>query len=293
MNAKLKIIVSMMVFGTLGIFVKNIPLSSGEIALYRAIIAAISILFYQLISGKRLHLKEIKKDLPLLFLSGAAMGFNWILLFQAYHYTTVSLATLSYYFAPVIVTIACPILFKEKMTVKQIFCFVMSTIGLILIINIGGVGNTNHNILGILLGLGAASFYASVVILNKFIKNVTGIDRTLLQFFAAIIVLIPYVYVTSGFHPASAGTVGLLNLFLIGIVHTAITYCMYFSSLKDLKGQEAAILSYIDPLVAIIVSITILQESINTLQIIGGVMILGFTLLNELKLIPLKVHKTI
>lgn len=284
MGPKIKIIISMIIFGTIGIFVKNIPLSSSEIALFRAIIASIAIITYQLISGKRINPSEIKKDLPLLFLSGAAIGFNWILLFEAYNYTTISIATLSYYFAPVIVTIACPILFKEKLTLKQIGCFIMSTLGLILIIGVGGANTGVNNFKGICLGLGAAAFYATAVILNKFIKNVAGIDRTLLQFFAAIIVLTPYVFMTSGIHLSTAGNLGIITLLIVGIIHTGITYCIYFSSLKDLKGQEVAILSYIDPLVAIIISVTILKESITIIQVIGGLMILGFTLLNELKI---------
>lgn len=284
MGAKLKIIISMMVFGTIGVFVKNISLASGETALFRAIIASIAIIAYQLISGKRINISEIKKDLPLLFLSGAAMGFNWIFLFEAYNYTTVSISTLSYYFAPVIVMIACPILFKEKLTARQIICFIMSTFGLILIIGVGGTNTGTNNFKGICFGLSAAVCYSTVVILNKFIKNVTGIDRTLLQFFAAIIVMLPYVFATSGIHLNTAGNIGIIMLLIVGIVHTGIIYCLYFSSLKDLKGQEAAILSYIDPLVAIIVSVTILKESITIMQVIGGLMILGFTLLNELKI---------
>lgn len=283
MGAKLKIIFAMTVFGTIGIFVKNIPLSTGEIALFRGIIATVVILLYKAINGKRLNFNEVKKDLPLLFLSGASMGFNWILLFEAYNYTTVSIATLSYYFAPVIVMIVSPILFKEKLTIKQFICFFMATVGLIMVIGISGTQKSSTNIIGIGFGLVAAIFYATVVILNKFIKNVTGLDRTIIQFFAAIIVLIPYVLLTTGINIKVLDKVGLISILILGIIHTGISYCLYFSSLKDLKGQEAAILSYIDPLIAIIMSVTILGEGINYLQVIGGVMILGFTLLNEIK----------
>lgn len=284
MEAKLKIIISMAIFGTLAIFVKNIPLSSGEIALFRAIIAAVVIIIYKLAIGKKILFSDIKKDLPILFVSGTAIGFNWILLFQAFNYTTVSIATLSYYFAPVIIMVACPILFKEKLTIKQIVCFVMATIGLIMVIGVSGMEKSSNNLVGIGFGLGAAVLYATVVLLNKYIKNVTGIDKTLIQFFAAIIVLTPYVLATSGIHIDSLDKIGIINLLVLGIVHTGICYCLYFSSLKDLKGQEASILSYIDPLVAIIVSVTVLGESILFIQIIGGMMILGFTLLNEIKL---------
>ena len=222
-----------------------------------------------------------KDELPLLLASGIAMGFNWILLFEAYRYTTVSVATLTYYFAPVLVTAVCPFLFKEKLTAKQILCFVMSTLGLVLITGIGGVrGGTDW--IGILFGLGAAVLYASVILMNKFIKNVEGIHRTFLQFLAAILVLFPYVLLSSGITLSGLGTIGWVNLLIVGIVHTGVTYCLYFSSLKELPGQKAAILSYIDPMVAVLLSVTVLGEDMTLWQVIGGGLILGFTLWNEI-----------
>lgn len=169
--------------------------------------------------GKRLQ----RINIPLLLASGVAMGINWILLFQAYRYTTISAATLSYYFTPVIATVASPLLFREKLTAKQILCFCMSTLGLVMII---GINN-----------------------LTRGGSDLTGI--------------------------------GWACLLIVRLVHTGVTYCMYFSALKDLPGQEAAILSYIDPLVAVIVSVLILGESMTILQFIGGVLFLGFTLWNE------------
>ncbi|MBQ8821668.1 MAG: EamA family transporter [Lachnospiraceae bacterium] len=280
-KARLMLIISMTVFGTLGLFVRNIPVSSGELALYRAVLAAILILGYLLVTGQKIPFGKMKKEIPLLIFSGAAMGFNWILLFEAYKYTTVSLATLSYYFAPVIVTAVCPFLFKEKLTKKQIICFVMSTLGIVLITGIGDVGG-GKDFLGILFGLGAAVFYATVILLNKFIKNVEGIHRTFLQFIAAIVVLVPYVAVTSGVTLGGMNMAGWINLLIVGLVHTGVTYCLYFSSLKELPGQKAAILSYIDPLVAVVISVTILGEHMGLWQLVGGILILGFTLWNEL-----------
>ena len=281
-KAKLSLIVSMAAFGTLAPFVRNISVSSGELALYRAVMAAMLIGIYLFVTHQKLNISKMGRDLPILFLSGAAMGINWILLFEAYKYTTVSVATLSYYFAPVIVTIVCPILFKEKMTKKQIICFAMSTVGLALVVGLTNLGGGSSDTLGVLFGLGAACFYATVIILNKYIKNVSGIHRTLLQFFAAIIVLIPYVAATSGVNLGSMNTKGWICLLVVGLVHTGICYCLYFSSLKDLTGQQAAILSYIDPLVAVVISVAVLGEAITASQLIGGVLILGFTLWNEI-----------
>ena len=281
MNPRLMLITSMTIFGTLGIFVRNISVSSGELALYRAVLAALLIAVFLFATKQRIPFANIKKEVPLLLASGVAMGINWILLFEAYKYTSVSVATLSYYFAPVIVTVVCPILFRERLTGKQIICFIMSTLGLVLITGIGDIGK-GQDFVGILFGLGAAFFYATVILLNKFIKNVEGIPRTFLQFLAAIVILIPYVVVTSGITLGSLGGIGWANLLIVGLIHTGITYCMYFSSLKELPGQKAAILSYIDPLVAVLISVTILGEAMTVWQVIGGMLILGFTLWNEI-----------
>ena len=281
MSPRMMLITSMVAFGTLAPFVRNINVSSGELALYRAILAASLIAVFLLITKQRIPFEKIGKEIPLLLASGVAMGINWILLFEAYKYTTVSAATLSYYFAPVIVTAVCPILFKEKLTKKQILCFVMSTAGLVMITGIGDMGGSK-GMIGILFGLGAACFYATVILLNKFIENVEGIHRTFLQFLAAILVLIPYVMLTSGVTLGNLDGFGWINLLIVGLIHTGVTYCLYFSSLKELPGQKAAILSYIDPLVAVLISVTILNESMTMAQVFGGVLILGFTLWNEL-----------
>ena len=281
-RARVMLCISMIIFGTLGLFTRNIPVSSGELALYRAILAAILIGVFLTIGRRWSGLRAAKKELPLLFASGAAMGINWILLFQAYRYTTVSIATLSYYFAPVIVTLTCPILFRERLTKKQWVCFIMSTLGLILIIGVGSPSGGRSDLTGILFGLGAACFYAAVILLNKFIRQVGGIQRTFLQFLAAIIVLIPYVVCTGGSSLGKLNTVAWISLLAVGLIHTGITYCMYFTALKELKGQETAILSYLDPLVAVLVSVVVLHEKLTLLQAIGGILILGFTLWNEL-----------
>lgn len=279
-RAKLLLSFSMIIFGTIGVFSRSISITSGELALYRAILAALLILGYFLITGQKIDVKAIKKELFLLLFSGMAMGVNWILLFEAYKHTTISAATLSYYFAPVIVTIVCPILFREKLGKKQLLCFIMSTLGMVLIIGFENMGDGNH-ILGILLGLGAAVFYATVILLNKFIKNVEGIQRTFLQFLAAIAILIPYVLISGDLQIQKLDAEGWICLLTVGFIHTGVTYCMYFSALKELKGQEIAILSYLDPLVAVAISFFVLREPMTIWQMLGGILILGFTLWNE------------
>lgn len=283
-RARLFLILSMTAFGTLAPFVRRIAVSSGELALYRAILASLLIGGFLLVTRQKMDFRSLKKELLLLLFSGVAMGFNWILLFEAYKYTTVAIATLSYYFAPVIVTLVCPLLFHEKLSKKQVLCFVMSTLGLSLVTGITNLGSGGNDAVGIAFGLGAAVLYATVILLNKFIKGVTGIHRTFLQFLAAVAVLTPYVLFTSGMNLGNLDVAGWGCLLIVGLVHTGITYCLYFTSLKELSGQEAAILSYIDPLVAVVIGVLVLKEPLSWQQLCGGALILGFTLLNELDL---------
>ncbi len=275
-------ITSMVVFGTIGLFVRNITVPSGELAMYRAVLASVMLSGYLAASRQKIPFRKIGRELPLLLISGVAMGFNWILLFEAYKYTTISVATISYYFAPVIVTLVSPVLFKEKTGAKQWICFFMSTLGIILIIKPGGLSEGGKNLIGILFGLGAACLYACVILLNKLIRQVEGIHRTFLQFLAAVIVLFPYVALTGGFTVSSLDRKGLILLLIVGFIHTGVAYCLYFSSLKELPGQKAAILSYIDPLVAVFASVLFLGERMTLLQAAGGCLILGFTLWNEI-----------
>lgn len=285
-RARMMLVTSMVIFGTIGLFKRFVPVTSGELALYRAVLAAVLLIGVLLVTRQRIPFRTIGRQIPLLLLSGAAMGVNWILLFEAFNHTSVALGTISYYFAPVIVTLLCPLLFREKLTAKQIVCFLISTAGLVIITfaaEQGGEAAGRNDLVGILFGLGAAAFYATVILLNKFIKGVEGLHRTLLQFVAAVVTLTPYVALTSGVTLGGMDAMGWVCLLIVGLVHTGLAYVLYFPSLKELPGQKAAILSYIDPLVAVIVSVLILREPMNAWQWVGGAMILGATLWNEVK----------
>ena len=279
-RARLGLIVSASVFGTLGPFVRRIEVASAELALYRAVLAAVFLLLFFLVRRKRLRLREIRKSLWLL-LSGAAMGFNSMLLFESYKYTSISLATLSYYLAPVIVTALCPLLFHEKMTRTQVLCFLMSTLGVALIIGSGGLQGGGSDLRGICFGVSAAVFYAAVILLNKYIHGVTGLERTFVQLLAAVVVLAPYVGLTSGFHPEVLSATGWVNLLIVGFVHTGVTYCIYFSAIRTLPGQESSLLSYLDPIVSVLISVLLLGEPLAPIQIAGMVLFLGFAIANE------------
>lgn len=272
-------ILSMIIFGTIGAFVKHIHLPSAEIALWRAVAAFLMLTAAAAASGKLEHIRSFKGRIRMLFGSGAALAFNWILLFEAYRYTSVAVSTLCYYFAPTLIVILSVAIFREKLKVKQAVCFAASTAGLILVIGVSGGGS--NDTVGALYGLGAAVCYAGVVFFNKLLGDIDGLVRTWLQFGAAMVIMVPYVVFTCGFAIGGIDPKGAALLLVVGVVHTGITYCMYFAALSGLCGQQAAILSYIDPMVAILVSFFVLGENITVPQIAGGAMIIGFAFLNE------------
>ena len=283
MNPTLQLTLSMFIFGTIGVFRRYIPLPSSMVAMTRGIMGMVFLLLVLKIRRVKLNRAEIKKKLPLLCASAAAMGVNWILLFEAYNYTSVATATLCYYLAPMFVIVASPILLKEKLSAKKLICVGVALLGMVFVSGVLQTGISGASELtGILLGLGAAAFYASVVLMNKFLGNVPAYDRTIVQLGVAGVVILPYVLLTENIAAMQFTPLVIGMLAIVCILHTGIAYMLYFGSLMHIKGQTAAILSYIDPVVAILLSALLLKENMGLLGGIGAVLVLGAAVISEL-----------
>lgn len=280
--ARAKLILAMTIFGTIGIFVRYIPLPSSVIACVRGFVGVAFLLLVTFLKKSKISLKDIKKNLLLLVISGAFIGINWILLFEAYRYTTVATATLCYYMAPIFVTIASPFILKEKLTLKKALCILTALIGMIFVSGIVSTSSLQINVPGILCGVGAAFFYACVILLNKHIKDISSYDMTMTQLLMAALVILPYALITADVSIASLDIKALICLMIVGIVHTGFAYMIYFSSITGLKAQTVAIFSYIDPVIAIILSALLLKEEMGLFGIVGAVLILGSTLFSEI-----------
>ena len=280
MKEKASLILSMVIFGTIGIFVNYIGLPSGVIASCRGITGAVVILAVMLITGRKIDFKAVKKKLPVLLASGAAIGFNWILLFEAYRFTGIPVATVCYYTAPIIVVIVSSFIFKERLKAKQIICVFVALIGVAFVS--GVFQSDSSKITGVLCGLGAAALYASVMIMNKFMGEVESYERTVVQLIVAGLVVLPYAWFTMGnikFNPKSA-----ILLVVVGVVHTGFAYLLYFGAMKKLKSQTVAILSYIDPASAIILSSIVFVQLPTVHEFIGVVLIMSAAALSEIRI---------
>lgn len=282
---KLKIILAMLIWGTVGVFIKNIALNSIEIAFYRSIIGAIFIIILSIAQKEKWDKEDLREDLKILIPSGAALGAGWVLLFQGYKNTSISIATLSYYIAPVFIVILSTIVLKEKITLKKILCIIVAIIGLLLVLDIKRIENIgdNNHLLGISYSVMAAVFYAIVVILNKFIRKLSGFKVTIVQLLVSTIILLPLTIMNSTRSLISLDALSLGLLLFVGIVHTGIAYLLYFSSVKEIEGQSIAILSYMDPIFALLIAGLFLGEKMSIIQLFGGILILGSAYISESK----------
>ena len=280
MNGKVKILISMAVFGTVGIFVRFIPMASAAIAFCRGVLGCVFLLILMAVTGQKPDLPNIRKNGWILAISGAAIGINWILLFESYRHTTVAIATICYYLAPAFVTLGSPLV-GEKLTGKKLGCIAVALAGMVFV---SGVlqGDQTSSLLGVLLGVGAAVFYASVILLNKKLSPMPAYDKTLCQLAAASLVIVPYLLIIGGLEFGGMDTRGYIMLLIVGIVHTGICYALYFGGIRDVNAQTAAILSYLDPVLSILLSALILRERLDVFSIIGAIMILGSALYSEL-----------
>ena len=281
--ALLKLSSAMTIFGTIGIFVRYINLPSGFLAMVRGFLGVLFTVGVTLLSKKKIDFAAVKSKLPLLAFCGAAIGVNWILLFESYRYTTVATTTLCYYIAPVFVILASPLVLGERIGLKKGICVLVALLGMVFVSGIIDVGvNDISELRGILLGLGAAVLYASVTLMNKKLGDaVSASDRTAIQLFFATVVIIPYTLIAEEVCAEAFSTTAIILLLVVGLVHTGFSYTLFFGSIKDLSAQTVAIFGYLDPIVAILLSALLLKEPMTPLAIVGAVLIIASTFVAE------------
>ncbi len=289
-KARLSVLAAMLIFGTVGIFRRYIPLSSGLIAMARGLLGTVFLLLAAALRRRRMAWETLRPKAALLILSGALIGFNWILLFEAYQKTTVATATLCYYMSPVFVMLASPLLLGEKLTGKKALCALMAVIGMLPVSGVLTDGGGLQGLPGILLGLGAGLLYASVVILNKKLSDLPAYDKTVVQLGSAAVVMVPYLLLTEDPSAIVLTPLPVILLLVMGVVHTGVAYALYFSSFSRLSAQGVALLGYVDPVAAVLLSAFLLREPMTLGQGIGALLILSSAVLAEVEL-PLTKRK--
>ena len=275
---------AMLIFVTSGVLRRHIPLSSAFIAFVRGMLGGLTILAFMKVKGIKVREDLSRRQVLWLALTGAVMGINWILLFEAFNHTTVAIATLCYYMQPTIVILLSPVLFREKLSAKKLLCAAVAIAGMILVSGIINGNPQSSSFTGVLLGLGAAVLYAAVIIMNKskIVCSVNAYRKTMIQLLSAGAVMIPYLILSgTGIDSNALTPKTILLLLTAGILHTGIAYLLYFGSMSGIRVQSIAILSYIDPVSALFFAALFLKEPLSPAGIIGAVMIIGSAVIAE------------
>ena len=280
LSPRAQLILSMLIFGTIGLFRRAIPYPSSVVALVRSVIGLVFLLLVRAIRREPIDRAAVKRNLPKLLLLGAMLGTNWIFLFEAYNYTSVAAATMCYYMAPVFIILLSVPVFGEKITPRKGICAAVAVFGMVLVSDVLTTGL--HGAKGLVFGLIAAVLYAVIVIINRTLKGISAEDRTIMQFAASSLVMLPYVLLTENLAALEATPRVLLLLLIVGVVHTGIAYVLYFGSIAHVPAQTAALLSYIDPIVAVLLSLTVLREPMSPTALFGAMLVIGAMILSEI-----------
>ena len=273
-------VASMVIFGTNGLIVANISLGSAEIVLMRTFLGSLFLLAIVLVK-RSFSFADLKADLIPATIGGAALGLNWVLLFSAYRSAGVGLSTLTYYCGPIIVLALSPVLFREKLTWNKLLAIAAVAVGMFCIT--GDIEPGSDVQTGILFGGGAALLYASLIVANKRVKRLSGLNCAMYELIVAFFVVLIYLLASNVKLPVGPAAEDIVWVLAIGLVNTGLAYYLYFSSLQKLPGQTVALVCYIDPLTALLVSGAFLGEKLLGVQIAGAVLILGGACLGELK----------
>ncbi len=269
-------IASMILFGSIGAIVRLLDLPASQIALFRGLFGSICLVPF-LLRGDRGNLAgKVRKNGPVLLLSGLALAGNWVLLFEAFRRTSIAIAALCYYTAPVLVAAASPFLLGEKPSARNVLAIAVIFLGLVLVSGgqLSGSG-VPHHVSGILFGLGAAICYACLIMLNKFVVGMDGLETTLPQLVLATLILAIYVAAAGIYQPFPPLGWRAALLLVFGIIHTGLGFLMFFLGVKGLKAQRIALLSYLDPMVSIAISLLAFGETLAWSQTLGALCIGG------------------
>lgn len=280
----IKYLLSLFLFGSNGLVASRIALSSSEIVLLRTMFGTLLLLGIFVFSRKEFTFWKHKRQFAHLAVSGIATGLSWIFLYEAYNQIGVSTASLLYYCGPVIVMVLSPVLFKEHLTFVKVTGAFLVLIGIFLVnghaLQGGKLG------FGLILGTLSAVMYAIMIIFNKKATSITGLENSLIQLTISFLTVALFVGLKQGYHIPVASS-DWTPILILGLLNTGIGCYFYFSSIGSLPVQTVSTCGYLEPLSAVVFSVLFLNESMNLLQALGAILVIGGAIFSEF---PLHIH---
>ena len=277
---RIKYITSVALYGTIGIFLRYVSFPTELVAMCRGILGTAFILAFMALRHRKVDREAIRKNLLWLVLSGICLGLNWIFLFAAYVKTTVAVASLCNYMAPLLVIVAAPMVLHEKLNIKKLPCVAAAFIGIVLVS--GVIGGETGNTAGVAYGLAAAVAFVCIVLCNRKLKDISAMERSIVQLSVSAVTILPYFIWNNRDSDIAVDTGSVLIVLMLGILHTGVAYCLYFSGLGTLPVQTIAILGYLEPVVSVFCSALILREHMSVWGWLGAGMIIVSAVVSEL-----------
>lgn len=278
----LKYSLAVVLYGTIGMFLRWIRFPSELVVLCRGVIGAAVVWLIVRLQGKRMNLSAIRKNLLWLVLSGVCLGLNWIFLFAAYLHTTVAVASLCNYLAPVIVVLLAPLLYRERLSPKKLLCVGAAVVGVVLISGVLESVPSDINGLGILFGLLAALGFVGIILCNRKMEGLNAFDKVIVQLAVSALTVLPYALFKNIGSPITFDLRSVLLTLMLALIHTGFAYCLYLDSLGKLPIHSVAVLGYLEPVVSVLCSVFILGEKMTVLGWVGAVLIIGAAAASEL-----------
>ena len=278
---RIKYITAVVLYGTIGLFLRYVNIPSEIVALCRGVIGSGFIYLYLIMTKQRPDRDAIRSNLRWLVLSGICLGLNWIFLFAAYLKTTVAIASLCNYMAPAVVVLIAPAVLREPLDKRKLPCVAAAFAGIILVSGVwtGPVGELS----GILCGLAAAAGFVGIIICNRKLTNIRAFDRAMVQLSVSALTILPYVLVNNWGTPLDLDLRSVLIILMLGFVQTGVAYCFYFSGMGSLPVQTVAVLGYLEPVVSVLCSVFFLHEAMGPAGWIGAILIIGAAVISERK----------
>ena len=277
-SAVLRYLFALSLYGTIGLFLHFVSYSSEFVVLCRGLFGSLFIYLVLLFRKEKIDKEAVRKNLFMLALSGIALGLNWVFLFAGYRYG-IAISSLCNYMAPIIVVVIMSLFYKERINLKQILCIVMAFAGMLLMLGIFE-GNSTVDMRCVLYGSLAAVGFVILVLINRRIRDIPQLEKTLIQLLFSMLAVLPYVYFNNGF-PKLFDLRSTLLVLMLGFLHTGVAYIFYFSSIDTLPAQSIAVLGYLEPVMNLLIGALILHEKIGISGILGALLIILASIGNE------------
>jgi drug/metabolite transporter (DMT)-like permease len=290
-KAYLELISGSILFGMVGIFLTNIHgMSTGSIIFYKHFAGIIFLFSYFLMTGRTTLLRPAKRKTYLLLL-GLFNTFTIFAYFICIRYTTLSVAILLLYTAPMYVTLLSPVFLKEKVRVLGIVALLFSLAGIIFIVDPTGIASQvnleGKNVIGIMAGIISGICFAGVIITVRYLKDdYTGPAQLFWSTFIGILMLAPAALDIT----IPLLTENIVMIVLFAFVNTAVASILYINGLAKLPAQTSSIIALMEPVSVIFFDHVLLHTPVFFNTMAGCLFILLGAALASVKNVPLAVN---